>query len=137
MDLKKCLRSFCYAWRGIIWVIKTQQNMRIHLIAAVTALAMAAWFQLGGWELAWVVIAVFLVLAGESINSAIEAAVDRIGPEQHPLAGAAKDAAAGAVLLLALHALIAALIIFGPRLAGLLRFAFIAAMPEAHCLSLV
>ncbi|MZP28796.1 hypothetical protein GTO91_03615 [Heliobacterium undosum] len=137
MDLRKLLRSFCYAWRGIIWVIKTQQNMRIHLIAAVTALAMAAWFRLGGWELAWVVTAVFLVLAGESFNSAIEAAIDRIGPERHPLSGAAKDAAAGAVLLLALHALIAGIIIFGPRLAGLLRSAFTAALPDAHCLSLV
>ncbi|MBM7867994.1 hypothetical protein GTO89_14595 [Heliobacterium gestii] len=116
MDLRKFFRSFRFAWRGIFWVIKTQQNMRVHLVAAVTALAMAAWFRLGGWELAWVVTAVFLVLAGEAFNSAIEAAIDRIGREEHPLSAAAKDAAAGAVLILALHALIAGMAVFGPRL---------------------
>lgn len=115
MNWTKFFRSFLYAWRGIMWVASTQQNMKIHLVTAVSALGMAAWFQLGGWELAWVITAVFLVLAGETFNSALEAVVDRIGYEHHPLTEIAKDAAAGGVLILACHALIVGIIIFGPR----------------------
>ncbi|MBC9785048.1 diacylglycerol kinase family protein [Heliobacterium chlorum] len=116
MNWATFFRSFVYAARGISWVVQTQQNMRVHVAAAVTTMAMAAWFRLGGWELAWVVTAVFLVLSAEAFNSAIEAAIDRIGPERHPLAGAAKDAAAGAVLILAIHAVIAGIFVFGPRI---------------------
>jgi diacylglycerol kinase len=61
-----------------------------------------------------------IVMSAELFNSAIEAALDRAGSEPHPLAKAAKDMAAGAVLIGAIGAVIVGLLIFGPRLLGLI-----------------
>ncbi len=57
-----------------------------------------------------------LVIAAELCNTAIEWVVDLVSPEKHPLAGAAKDVAAGAVIILAIAAAIVGLIIFSPYL---------------------
>ncbi|MCW2278143.1 diacylglycerol kinase [Heliophilum fasciatum] len=116
MNGRKLAWSFVFAFRGLVWTLHTQQNMRIHGVATFVAVGLLAWLRPPLWQTAWIVLSIFLVLAGEALNSALEAAVDRIGKEQHPLSGAAKDAAAGAVLLLALQALIAGMVVFGPPL---------------------
>ena len=67
-----------------------------------------------------VIAAIGLVWTAEGLNTAIEALVDLVSPEQHPLAGRAKDVAAGAVLLAALAATAIGLLVFGPRLLALL-----------------
>jgi diacylglycerol kinase (ATP) len=61
-----------------------------------------------------------LVWTAEGVNTAIEAVVDLASPDMHPLAGKAKDVAAGAVLLAALAAVVVGLLVFGPRVLALL-----------------
>ncbi|RYD04090.1 hypothetical protein N752_16030 [Desulforamulus aquiferis] len=63
--------------------------------------------------------AIFLVLIAESLNTAIEAAVDLTTDEQHPLAGIAKDCAAGAVLLAAIYSLVVAYLVFWPKISSI------------------
>jgi len=113
---KELARSFGYAWAGVRFAVRTQRNMRIHLFLTGLAAAAALWVRLDTTALSLLVLAVTLVLAAELFNTAVEAAVDLHGTAVRPLARAAKDAAAGAVLLTALNALVVGLFLFGPRL---------------------
>jgi len=89
--------------------------MKIHILAAAIALALAGLSQLSRVEWGLLVLTIFMVLVAETINTAIEKTVDLVTPDFHPLAGLAKNLAAGAVLLTALNAVIMAVIIFGPH----------------------
>lgn len=109
-------RSFGYAFRGLGMLLRTQANARIHAAATVLAVGAGFWLGLSRGEWCAVVGAIGLVWTAEGVNTAIEAAVDLVSPERHPLAGRAKDLAAGAVLCAALAALAIGGLIFGPRL---------------------
>jgi len=114
-----CL-SFVYAGRGVLVMLRTQTNAWIHVVAALVAIIAGFFFGISRMEWCAVVGAIGLVLTAEGINTAIESVVDLISPERHPLAGRAKDVAAGAVLLAALAALAIGLLVFGPRVLALL-----------------
>ena len=88
--------------------------MKIHISAAILAAVLG--FTLGISRMEWglLCITIFFVLTAESVNTALEKAVDLVTAEYHPLARTAKNVAAGAVLLSALNAIIMAFIIFGP-----------------------
>jgi diacylglycerol kinase (ATP) len=93
--------SFVYAWDGVVDTAVRQRNMRIHLAAAgaVCLVASAAPLSLAS-DLA-LLLCIFLVLAAEVANSALEALVDLVTRDRDELARRAKDAGAGAVLVLA------------------------------------
>jgi diacylglycerol kinase len=112
----RLVRSFGYAFRGIGILVRTQANARIH--AAVTLLAVGVGFALGISRGEWcaVIGVIGLVWVAEGMNTAVESVVDLVSPERQPLAGRAKDVAAGAVLCAALAAAIVGAIIFAPRL---------------------
>ena len=110
------LRTFKFALHGILYMLRTQRNARIHLIlAGLVAIADFIW-HLSPPEWCIIVLAIGLVLSAESFNTAIEKAVDLASPGQHEMAGIAKDVSAGAVLITAIIAVIAGLIIFVPKL---------------------
>ncbi len=88
--------------------------MKIQLVAAVAAVTLGWYVQLSHIEWALLSITIFMVLAAETINTAIEKSVDLVIREQHPLAKLAKDMAAGGVLLTAINALVIAGLLFGP-----------------------
>ena len=111
----RLMRSFDYAFRGIAILLRTQANARIHATATVLVVAAGFWFHISRGEWGAVIAAIGLVWTAEGVNTAIETAVDLISPGLHPLAGRAKDAAAGAVLCAALAALVIGTLIFGPR----------------------
>jgi diacylglycerol kinase (ATP) len=92
------LRSFPYAWNGLVECAVHERNMRVHLVLGVLACAFAALAPLGGAERGVLLACVGLVVAAEASNSAIEALVDLLQPTFHERARVAKDAAAGAVL---------------------------------------
>ena len=112
-------RSLTIAWRGTVLLVRTEPNARIH--AAATVIVIAAGFLLGISRGEWcvVVAAVGLVWTAEGLNTALEAVVDLASPEIHPLAGRAKDLAAGAVLLATFAAVVIGLLVFGPRVLAL------------------
>ena len=90
--------------------------MRIHFAAAVLVLFLAAFLHLSKSEFICLLFAIILVLITEMINSAIELVVDLYSPEYHPLAKAAKDVSAGAVLLAAVNSVIIGILVFYPYL---------------------
>lgn len=94
-------RSFGHAWDGLAAAAATQRNMRIHLVAGILAGAFAGLAPLGGAERALLVLCIALVISAEAANTALEALVDLHGPAPSAAARLAKDAAAGAVLVLA------------------------------------
>jgi len=115
------LTSFRYAFAGLWYVLRTQRNARIHLTIALLALALAAILRLTLVEWAVLALTIGFVFVAEMFNSVAEAAVDAVTQEFHPLAKAAKDIAAGAVVFAAIVSVIVGLLLFGPRLWTLLR----------------
>jgi diacylglycerol kinase len=114
--LNKRIASFGYAFEGIAFALRTQPNTWIHALITAAVLVVGVWLRL---PLAhWAILAVVagLVWSAEVMNTAVEALVDLASPEEHPLAKAAKDAAAGAVLLAAISAVVTGLLILGPPL---------------------
>jgi undecaprenol kinase len=114
--MRRLLDSFRYALQGIDHTFHTQANLRIHTVIAIAVLLAGLWLQLNTGEWAIIVVTMMIVFSAELFNTALEAAVDRFGPEQHPLAKVAKDAAAGAVLITALGAVVVGVLILGPKL---------------------
>lgn len=113
-DLKKQLRSFGYAWKGIRCCVGKEQNLSFHLIATVVVLITGGWFGITRTEWAIVLLCIGMVIAAELFNTAIEKLVDLVSPERHPLAGQVKDIAAGAVLVCAVAAAVAGMVVFLP-----------------------
>lgn len=118
MGLRKILDSFNYAVAGVVYAVKTQRNMRIHLTAALLVLGLGLYIQVSSRDLLLIFFAITLVIMAELFNTAIEAVVDLCVQEFHPLAKIAKNVAAGAVLMTALNSLVVAYIVFYPCLEG-------------------
>jgi diacylglycerol kinase (ATP) len=91
--------SFNYAFEGIIHVLRTQRNLRIHFLVAIGVIAAAAALGVGRIELIVLLLAIAFVLVAEMVNSAIEGAIDVSTTSFDPNAKLAKDIAAGAVLI--------------------------------------
>jgi diacylglycerol kinase (ATP) len=93
--------SFGFAWDGIVETALHQRNMRVHVVAGLVVALVGSGVRLGAAEELALLMCVFLVLAAEVVNSALEALADLVTSERHDRARAAKDAGAGAVLVLA------------------------------------
>lgn len=106
---------------GAAFTLRTQPNAWIELAALVVVVGAAWGFRVSSVEWALLLALMAGVLALEAINTAIEAVVDLVSPEYHPLARTAKDAAAGALVFLVLGSIGVAAAIFGPRLLALLQ----------------
>ena len=120
-QLKDIARSFACALTGVQYAIRSQRNMRIHTVAALLAM-MTGWLTaITRMEWLILILTIAAVLVAELFNTALEALVDIVSPTYHPLAKAAKDAAAGAVLVAAAASLIVGGIIFYPPLVLLMR----------------
>ncbi|HTS96674.1 MAG TPA: diacylglycerol kinase family protein [Streptosporangiaceae bacterium] len=109
-------RSFSFAGQGVWRAVRTQRNMRVHLLAALAAVAAGLILRIGAADWAAVLTVIGLVLTAELLNTVVEALVDLCASEFHPLAKAAKDMAAGAVLIASAAALGVGLAVFLPRL---------------------
>lgn len=120
--IRKRLQSFVYAGRGIFLLFSATPNARIHLAATVLVVAAGFYFRVSRLEWALLILSVTTVIAAEALNTALEQLTDLASPGFHPLAGKAKDVAAGAVLLTALGAAMVGLLIFVPKIAPLLKW---------------
>jgi diacylglycerol kinase (ATP) len=128
-------RSFAFAWGGLTESALRDRNLRIHLALGLLAGAFAARAPLDGAERAILVLCVALVVAAESLNSALEAVVDLASPGFDERARTAKDAAAGAVLALAGGSVLAFAAIAGARLEQLRAAAPELGLPAAGALA--
>jgi diacylglycerol kinase len=109
-------KAFGHAFAGVAHAVRSQRNLRIHLLAAVVAIIASALLRLTALEWAIILIVIVLVVASELLNTAIEAIVDLISPDFHPLAKVAKDLGAAVVLIFALLAVVAGCLVFGNAL---------------------
>jgi diacylglycerol kinase len=110
--MKPLWTSFAHAFAGIAYATRTQRNMRLHLAAAIVALTASVVLQVPRPLVVSIVLVVAVVLAVELLNTALEAVVDLMTAVHHPLAKAAKDSAAGAVLVVACAAVAVAALTF-------------------------
>lgn len=92
--------------------------MRIHLGAAALAILAGAWLRIGAADWRWVVLAIALVLVTEALNTAVEQCCNALSRQFNPAIKAAKDVAAGAVLISAICAVLIGLSVFVPYLLG-------------------
>ncbi len=104
--------TFRYAAEGVMYALRTQINMRIHVVLAFLVIAAGLSLRISRLDWLFVSVAIAMVIVAELINTAVEAAIDLISPDIHPLAKAAKDTAAGAVLLAAVFAVIIGIFVF-------------------------
>jgi diacylglycerol kinase (ATP) len=110
------LQSFNWAVEGVIHVLRTQRNMRIHFALATAVLILAFSYGVTKLELMALLVAISFVLIAEMVNTAIEATIDLATTSFDPLAKMAKDIAAGAVLIAAVNAVVIGYLVFADRL---------------------
>ena len=108
--------SFRPAISGLVAMVRSEPNARLHAVATVVVIVAAVAVNVSAVEAGLLVLAIGLVWIAEAVNTAIEAVVDLVSPERHPLAGLAKDLGAAAVLIAALTATGVGLCVFGPKL---------------------
>lgn len=104
------------AYRGILYSWKTQKHLRFHFFAGSVVMAAAWWFHLTWTEVVLLILTIGSVIAAEVMNTAVELVVDLVEPNFHPIAGRAKDVAAGAVLVTVIQSVVIGIIIFVPHL---------------------
>src|SRR4051794_1165089 len=114
------IRSFYYAFCGILRMIRCQHNAWIHAAATLVVLGAGFLFHLSGSDWCWIVLAISTVWTAEALNTAFEFLADAASPNFHPIVRDAKDVAAGAVLITAAASTIIGAIIFWPHLAALI-----------------
>jgi diacylglycerol kinase len=115
------LKSLGFAWSGLRRLVKEERNARIHLVASLAVLIVCFFLPLSSSEWLWILLSISLVWMAELFNSAIERLTDLASPGLHPLAGAAKDFAAAAVLVAALFCLAIAALVLLPHLISFFR----------------
>jgi len=98
-NLARWLRAFQFSKQGFAAAWANESAFREEVVAAAVLCPAAFWVGSSRLEIALLITVTLQVLVIELINSAVEAVVDRIGPEQHPLAGRAKDIGSAAVLV--------------------------------------
>lgn len=113
---KSTIESFNNAINGIIFALKTERNIKIHVLAAVGVLFFSLFTALSRLEFLILLFTISLVIVTEMVNTAIENIVDIATDNYHPLAKIAKDVSAGAVFIATINALVVAYIIFFEKL---------------------
>jgi len=114
------IRSFKFAFNGILLLFKNEHNAWIHGISAISAVGLGLFFGLSNLEWIAVILCIGIVLAAEAFNTAIEQVSDFIQPDQNKKIGHIKDLAAGGVLLTAISTFLVGLIIFLPKIITLI-----------------
>lgn len=108
------IKSFGYAVNGIRFALKEDQNIRIHLLAAIVVIGLSFFFRVNAFEMGILGVMILLVITTEMINTALEKTVDLITKEYREEAKIAKDVGAGMVLISAVGSIIVGVLIFAP-----------------------
>lgn len=111
------IESFNYAVEGVVHVLRTQRNMRIHVAVAAAVLIAAIAVGVSRLELIALLLAIAFVLIAEMVNTAIEGAIDASTTAFDPMAKLAKDIAAGAVLIASINAVAVGYLVFSGSIA--------------------
>ncbi|GGH07099.1 diacylglycerol kinase family protein [Pedobacter zeae] len=110
------IRSFKYAFNGLKLFFINDHNGRVHLFAALAAIALSFYLKISRIEWIAVLSVISMVFVAEIINSSIEKLADVVSPDYHPKIKVVKDLAAAAVLVAAILAAAVGAIVFIPKL---------------------
>jgi diacylglycerol kinase len=119
--MKKIIKSFKYAFSGIIKAFSAGRNFKIMSACFLLVIVFGFLFNVTAAEWTILLICSGLVLSLEMINTAIEKAIDIVEPGYSQKVKTVKDLAAGAVLVFSIASAAVALIIFLPYIAGIFR----------------
>lgn len=108
------LKSFAHAWAGLAFMLRTQHNAWLHLIATTLVVVAGFAFEVSANDWRWLVAATALVWLAETVNTAFEHLCDVVQPEFHDSVKRSKDIAAGAVLIAAIAAVLIGAITLAP-----------------------
>ncbi|QNL50102.1 diacylglycerol kinase family protein [Olivibacter sp. SDN3] len=117
----KYIQAFKFAVKGLRDSFISERNFSVHLIMALIATIVGGLLKLNLNEWLWILLSITLVIAAELFNTALESLTNLVSPEYHVLARKAKDAAAAAVLVIAIFSLICGGMIFIPKIIGLIK----------------
>ena len=106
------LESFNWAIGGIVWALRYERHMQIHVGLALIVVVMSLVFSVGRVQILLVFAAITFVMVAELFNTAIEHAMDEITDRESPVAKIVKDVSAGAVLIASLNAVVVAYLVF-------------------------
>lgn len=112
--IKRLLHSIQYSIEGLFYAYRYEQSLWIHGVATIFSVSLGIIFQIKLSEWAIVFIALGAILGIELVNTAIEATVDLVTLETHPLAKIAKDCGSAASFIMTLVAVVICLFVFGP-----------------------
>ena len=110
------LKSFLHAISGIIYGIRYEHNIIIMILATIVVTFAGFYYNISSCEWLFILFAVGSVISMEMINTSIEATIDLVTNQIHPLAKIAKDTASSATLVLCIVSLIGGCIIFIPKI---------------------
>lgn len=106
------IKSFGYAWEGIVFMLKTQHNAWLHGVASVFVVSAGFYCHLKIEDWRWIVVAIAMVWMAEAFNTAVEYVCDVVSPSYSEAVKHAKDIAAGAVLICAMSAFVIGILVF-------------------------
>ena len=110
------LKSFKHAFAGLAILLREQHNARIHLLATLLVLGLAAWLDVTRTDWVLLLLTVAMVWMAEALNSGLEYLCDAAVPDHHELIARAKDVAAAGVLICATVAVMVGVLVFLPYL---------------------
>ena len=114
INIPQLLKSFTYAFEGVIHALKSDQNLRIHFIVAFVVVAVSVYLNVTPYEMGILGVMILLVIITEMINTAIEHMVDLITKEHREEAKLAKDVSSGMVFVAAVGSVIVGILILSP-----------------------
>lgn len=121
LDFRKLFKSFGYAFAGLLYSLKFNQNIKIHILAAFLSVIIGLFLGLTRYEMLGIGFLIVLVISAEMINTSIEEVINLLVNEHRLEAKIAKDVSAGMVLLVAIFAAIVGVFIFLPHILALFK----------------
>jgi len=113
--LRNRLKSVAYAFKGALFLLKTESSIKIQFVIAILVTVAGFYFQISKTEWLFQIGFIGLVMSIEGVNTAVEYVADFIHPEHHQAIGRIKDIAAGAVFIAAVTAIIGGIVIYFPK----------------------
>ena len=120
-SIKRLIRSFRYAARGVAHVFREEQSFRVQIVVGLLVLIMALYFNVKVWEGVALMLVVIIVLVLELINSVFERVIDILKPRMHPYVETIKDIMAAVVLISSIGAVLIGVLILGPYVVAMLN----------------
>jgi len=121
LGIHRFFRSFAYSFDGLVYAAKNEQSILVMMICLILTLVFGVFLNITLLEWFFILVAIGLVLGTELLNTSIEATIDLLSPNFHPLAKIAKDTASASVFVYSFIAFVIGCLVFIPKLISLIE----------------